>query len=151
MFRRKGNADGGKDDGYTDEQHFVAAVSEFKKLESANQSMIDLLYRKMASPFHISTKPCEAYRAAVLQCYQQLPATTASTSNESDTNSRSIASQEDGTTWTTVPYHRCYAEAMAYQRCVEKDTLSSHLAMAAAFEERGAQQMVIQRAAAEMR
>ncbi|KAG5490965.1 hypothetical protein JIQ42_00851 [Leishmania sp. Namibia] len=139
-------------DGYDDEQHLVAAVSEFKKVEASNQTMVDQLHQRLASPFQITAKPCEASRLAVLQCYQQLqssPAATnsdaaASTPPETWSDSKSVHPAPDGA-WLSIPYQRCYETALAYHQCVE-DTLAKHLALVAAFEQRGAQQKIMQQA-----
>lgn len=133
-----------ENDGYDDEQHLVAAVSEFKKVESSTQTMVDQLYQRLASPFQITTKPCEASRAAVLQCYQQLQSANASASP-----AQSATAGFDGDTWLSTPYQQCYEAAMAYNQCVEKDTLSKHLVLVKNFEQRGAQQQMVHKAAME--
>lgn len=131
-------------DEYDDEQHLVAAVSEFKKVDASAQNMVDLLYQRLASPFRITSKPCESNRTAVLQCYQQLQ----SSSGDSTASGPSPSSAADDA-WLSVPYQRCYEVAMAYHQCVEKETLSKHLALAASFEQRGAQQKLVHQAATE--
>jgi hypothetical protein len=143
-------------DGYDDEQHLVAAVSEFKKVESSTQTMVDQLYQRLASPFQITAKPCEANRAAVLQCYQQLQSADASTPSSSSAtvgeNSQSNTSAPivvGGDAWLSVPYQNCYEAAMAYNQCVEKGALSEHLVLVGAFEQRGAQQQLVHKAAME--
>ncbi|CBZ30640.1 conserved hypothetical protein [Leishmania mexicana MHOM/GT/2001/U1103] len=139
-------------DGYDDEQHLVAAVSEFKKVEASNQSMVDQLHQRLASPFQVTTKPCEAGRAAVLQCYQQLQGSSAVTTSNaasstspapppgahSDSKSANLAPDE---AWLSIPYQQCYETALAYHQCVE-DTLATHLALVAAFEQRRTQQKI---------
>lgn len=152
-------------DGYDDEQHLVAAVSEFKKVESSTQTMVDQLYQRLASPFQITTKPCEASRAAVLQCYQQLHGGATAGGSGDVSASSSIPTREGDAlaqqrsssgpavsgsgVWLSTPYQQCYEAAMAYNQCVEKDTLSKHLALVAAFEQRGAQQQMVHKAAVE--
>ncbi|CAJ1012011.1 hypothetical protein Q4I28_007324 [Leishmania naiffi] len=145
-------------DEYDDEQRLVAAVSEFKKVEASSQTMVDQLHQRLESPFKVTTKPCEASRAAVLQCYQQLQSSSAVTtsnaasstspapppSTRSDSKSTGTAPDE---AWFSIPYQRCYEAALAYRQCVE-DTLAKHLALVAAFEQRGCQQKVGHQAAA---
>ncbi|GET92598.1 hypothetical protein, conserved [Leishmania tarentolae] len=152
MFSSHKNPAKAQGDEYDDEQHLVAAVSEFKKVEASNQSMVDQLHQRLASPFQITTKPCEASRAAVLQCYQQLQGSSAvMTSNKASAtssaappearnggNSADVAPDE---TWLSIPYQQCYETALAYNQCVE-DTLAKHLALVAAFEQRGARQKI---------
>lgn len=145
-------------DGYDDEQHLVAAVSEFKKVESSTQTMVDQLYQRLASPFQITTKPCESSRAAVLQCYQQLhggaaagETTGASTSTSASPSARGGDGGQGNSdsAWLSLPYQQCYEAAMAYNTCVEKETLSKHLALVGTFEQRGAQQQMVHKAAME--
>ncbi|KPA85963.1 putative mitochondrial hypothetical protein [Leptomonas pyrrhocoris] len=149
-------------DGYDDEQHLVAAVSEFKKVESSTQTMVDQLYQRLASPFQITTKPCEASRAAVLQCYQQLhggaavggsgdasPSSSSSANVSEGVLSNNASATAGGDAWLFIPYQQCYEAAMAYNRCVEKDTLSSHLVLVGAFEQRGAEQQTVHKAVME--
>ncbi|KPI84379.1 hypothetical protein ABL78_6560 [Leptomonas seymouri] len=147
-------------DGYDDEQHLVAAVSEFKKVNSSTQTMVDQLYQRLASPFQITTKPCETSRAAVLQCYQQLHSGTeaggsgdASPSSSLPANvnegvpSNNVSATTSGDAWLSIPYQQCYEAAMAYNQCVERDTLSKHLVLVSTFEQRGAQQQMVHKAA----
>lgn len=136
-------------DGYDDEQHLVAAVSEFKKVESATQAMVDQLYQRLSSPFQISTKPCESGRAAVLQCYQQLHSSAATSGDSGASAPSPSTAPADGDAWLSTPYQQCYEAAMAYNQCVEKDTLSKHLVLVGTFEQRGAQQQMVHKAALE--
>ncbi|KAK7194665.1 hypothetical protein NESM_000385400 [Novymonas esmeraldas] len=148
MFASFGGSSKSQDDGYDDEQHLVAAASEFKKAEATNQAMVDQLYQCLASPFQITTKPCESNRTTVLQCYQQLQSSSAA--GPQQTNARGDGTGRDRVVedaWLATPYQRCYDAAIAYSQCVEKDTLSKHLALVAAFEQRGAQQKIVHQAA----
>ncbi|KAG5466673.1 hypothetical protein LSCM1_00842 [Leishmania martiniquensis] len=158
MFSNRKTPVKAQGDGYDDEQHLVAAVSEFKKVEASNQIMADQLHQRLASPFQITAKPCEASRAAVLQCYQQLQGSTAAANcdaasssspatlpgTSTDRNSVSAAPDEAR---LSIPYQRCYETTLAYRQCVA-DTLAKHLALVAAFEQRGAQQKIMQEAVA---
>ncbi|KAG5466121.1 hypothetical protein LSCM4_01263 [Leishmania orientalis] len=152
MFSSRKTPAKAQGDGYDDEQHLVAAVSEFKKVEASNQTMVDQLHQRLASPFQITAKPCEASRLAVLQCYQQLQGSPAATNSDAAaltppgtwSDSKSVHPVPDGA-WLSIPYQRCYETALAYHQCVE-DTLAKHLGLVAAFEQRGAQQKIMQQA-----
>lgn len=124
---------------YTPEQHLVAAVGEFKKLEGNNQSYIERMYKTLSSPFKISTKPCEANRLEVLRCYEEIFRATkpdggeaSSAAHSSSGDAPSPAVTLDGL-WQ-MPLHNCHAAAKLYEQCVEKRTLAEHLALASSFE-----------------
>ncbi|KAG5492506.1 hypothetical protein JKF63_01084 [Porcisia hertigi] len=156
MFSSHKSAMKSRGDGYDDEQHLVAAVSEFKKVDSSSQNMIDQLHQRLASPFQITTKPCEVSRATVLQCYQRLQSSSESTASDTPSSTLPTApagalsdskgpSADPGERWLSIPYQRCYEAAAAYRQCVEA-ILAKHAALVADFEEGVAQRKVMEKA-----
>lgn len=120
------------DDGeYTPQQHLVAAVTEFKKLEASNQTHFERMYTRLASPFKVSTKPCEADRAAVLQCYKRVLRGTADTGEGVPPGDVTPTMP----VWQ-LPLQECYAKALHFQQCVSRDALQRHLELSASFEEK---------------
>lgn len=136
---------------YTPEQHLVASVTEFKKLEEGNQSYLERMYKTLSSPFKVSAKPCEADRLAVLRCYEDLfggggskhenNSNSGDGRNETGGGGSSSSSGVSGPAaavgandmWK-LPLHSCHAPAMRYEQCVESVTLGEHLALASSFE-----------------
>lgn len=137
----------------TAEQHLIAAVTQFKKLETENQSEMEKLFSALSSPFKISNKACEAQRAQVLQCFQAMISSVRTTSSDNDSNARSdahVSSSECGSSSSVapdksaipalthaealrLPIHKCYEAAVNYQRCVDKSVLAEHAALSSRF------------------
>lgn len=120
---------------YTPEQHLVAAVAEFKKLESANQSYMERMYTTLSSPFKISAKPCESYRLEVLRCYEKLFDRKVDEGARGEPASPPSPPPTMDSIWR-LPLHHCHAAAKEYEQCVESRTLAEHLALASSFEAR---------------
>lgn len=127
-------------DGYTAEQHLVAAIKELRRQETANQTYLERMLIAMSSPFKITTKPCDAERTATLKCYERLLQPSEGRSSGSAPLAVSAGEQQD--MWK-LPLYQCYEPALVYQRCVEHDTLSQHLALVALFEERSKREKVV--------
>ncbi|CCW64886.1 unnamed protein product [Phytomonas sp. EM1] len=122
MVFPKGNSENEEAE-YTPEQHLVAAVSEFKRLESANLEQMERLYASLQSPFKLSAKPCEEARAKVLKCYEAII-------NKGNANG---GTPKDGKDWEMLPLHDCFPSALEYRQCVEAISLSQHAALASSW------------------
>ncbi|CAD2214589.1 hypothetical protein AGDE_01624 [Angomonas deanei] len=104
-------------DDYTPEQHLVAGISEYNKLEGANQSQVQAMYNTLTSPFKITQKPCEAMAEEVVQCYQR----EIKGENNHNNNNENV--------------YRCYALVNNYKSCVE-EKLKEHAGWSSTFAEK---------------
>lgn len=119
---------------YTEEQHLIAAVGEYKKLEDANQKSMEMMYGSLQSPFKISGKPCEMQRVAVVKCYERVRDASAAAK---DANSAAGGgSSSDIANDMFPPLQACYGLTKEYDKCVQVDALAHHTALAAAFDAR---------------